>query len=146
MGGSGRHGTRREARRALLQVLYEVDCSGHPLDTTLQWVLEQTQLSAVSRTFVQDLAAQVVAHSQELDKDIRRYAPAWPVEQIPAVDRNILRIAIYELKSATDTPPKIAINEAVELAKRFGGEGSQRFVNGVLGAVMRDLLNELVSN
>ena len=146
MGGSGRHGTRREARRALLQALYEVDCSGHSLDSTLQWVLEQTQLSPVSRIFIQDLAAQVVAHSQELDKEIRRYAPAWPVEQLPAVDRNILRIAIYELKFARDTPPKIAINEAVELAKRFGGEGSQRFVNGVLGAVMRDLLDEVVSN
>ena len=129
-----------------MQVLHEVDCSGHPLDSTLQWVLEQAQLPPVSRTFVQDLAAQVVAHSQELDREIRRYAPAWPVEQLPAVDRNILRIAIYELRFARDTPPKIAINEAVELAKRFGGEGSQRFVNGVLGAVMRDLLDELVSN
>ncbi len=129
-----------------MQVLHEVDCSGHPLDSTLQWVLEQTRLSPVSRIFIQDLAAQVVAHSQELDREIRRYAPAWPVEQLPAVDRNILRIAIYELKFARDTPPKIAINEAVELAKRFGGEGSQRFVNGVLGAVMRDLLDEVVSN
>ncbi len=129
-----------------MQVLHEVDCSGHPLDSTLQWVLEQTQLSSVSRIFVQDLAAQVVAHSQELDKEICRYAPAWPVEQLPAVDRNILRIAVYELKFVRDTPPKIAINEAVELAKRFGGEGSQRFVNGVLGAVMRDLLDEMVSN
>ncbi len=129
-----------------MQLLHEVDCSGHPLDSTLQWVLEQTRLSPVSRIFIQDLAAQVVAHSQELDREIRRYAPAWPVEQLPAVDRNILRIAIYELKFARDTPPKIAINEAVELAKRFGGEGSQRFVNGVLGAVMRDLLDEVVSN
>ena len=71
-----------------------------------------------------------------LDALIHKYAPAWPVQQIAVIDRNVLRIAIYELSGATGTPPKVAINEAVDLAKLFGSDNSSRFVNGVLGAAM----------
>jgi len=127
---------RRKARRALLQVLYEVDTSGHALDNSLQWVLEQAHLGEQSDAFVRQLAHQVVAHYKELDDEIQRHAPSWPVEQLPVVDRNILRIAIYEVKLSKETPPKVAINEAVELAKHFSSESSRRFVNGVLGALM----------
>ena len=74
--------------------------------------------------------------SPTIDEVIRRHAPAWPLDQVSAVDRNILRIALYELRPGSPTPPKVAINEAVELAKEFGGEGSSRFVNGVLGAAV----------
>lgn len=130
---------RRKARRALLQVLYEVDASGHGLDKTFQWVLEQGGLGGEGDAFVRELATQILAHREELDQEIRRYAPSWPVDQLPPVDRNILRIAIYEIKLSGETPPKVAINEAVELAKYFGGEGSQRFVNGVLGAFVAAL-------
>ena len=127
---------RRKARRALLQVLYEVDSSSHTLDDSIRWVLEQARLNKDSAAFVSQLAHQVSSHHEELDKEIQLYAPSWPVKQLPVVDRNILRIAIYEVKVAHDTPPKVAINEAVELAKQFGSESSQRFVNGVLGAFM----------
>jgi len=136
MSGSGWAHARREARRALLQVLYEVDTSGHALDNSLQWVLEQAHLGEQSDAFVRQLAHQVLVHHKELDDEIQRHAPSWPVEQLPVVDRNILRIAIYEVKLSKETPPKVAINEAVELAKHFSGESSRRFVNGVLGALM----------
>ena len=145
MGASGQHDARRWARRALLQVLYEVDSSGHAMEDTVPRVLERTRLNKETRVFVQQLAAQVMAHVEELGKEIQRHAPAWPVEQLSVVDRNILRIAIYEMKLANDTPPKVAINEAVELAKHFGGEGSPRFVNGVLGAVMREMEAQVVT-
>ena len=145
MGASGQRDGRRQARRALLQVLYEVDASGHTLDEALPWVLGRTRLKKETRVFVHHLAAEVIARRQELDKEIQRHAPAWPVSQLPVVDRNILRVAIYEMTLAKDTPPRVAINEAVELAKYFGGEGSQRFVNGVLGAVMKELQGQVVA-
>ncbi len=135
MAGNGR----RRARRALLQVLYEVDASRHSLETALPWVLSEAGLSKESCDFLQTTATQILAHLAELDDEIQRYASERPVSQLPAVDRNILRIAVYELEVEKSTPPKVAINEAVELAKQFGSEASQRFVNGVLGSLMKDL-------
>ncbi|UCC91017.1 MAG: transcription antitermination factor NusB, partial [Dehalococcoidia bacterium] len=72
---------------------------------------------------------------EKIDQNIRRFAPAWPIEQIPVIDRNILRLAIFELLCDNKVPVKVAINEAVELAKRFGSDSSSKFVNGVLGSV-----------
>ena len=138
MSSSGRRHIRRKARRALLQVLYEVDASGHALDDSLNWVLEQARLDQPGCIFVCQLAHKVIAHRNELDLEIQRYALNWPVEQLSVIDRNILRIAIYEVELAQETPSKVAINEAVELAKHFGSEGSQRFVNGVLGTIMTE--------
>ena len=136
MGGASRQQLRRRARRALLQVLYEVDASGHSLEDSVQWVLEALSLDEEGVTFVRVTASRVLENIERLDLEIGRYAPAWPVNQLPIVDRNILRIAIYEVMLADETPPKVAINEAVELAKQFGSESLPRFVNGVLGAVM----------
>ncbi|MBU1148677.1 transcription antitermination factor NusB, partial [Patescibacteria group bacterium] len=76
---------------------------------------------------------------QEIDQLITKYAPEWPLDQITTVDRNVLRIGVYELKFDDDIPPKVAINEAIELAKTFGGESSGKFVNGVLGAIFKDM-------
>ena len=135
MSGSARRPTRRKARSVLLQVLYEVDASGHSLEDSLDWVFQQTTLDKKSSIFIRDLAYQVVAASEELDEIIQQCAPSWPIAQMPAVDRNILRIAIYEMKVSQQVSIQIAINEAVELGKRFGGESTSRFVNGVLGAV-----------
>ena len=126
---------RRKARRALLQVLYEVDTSGHSLEESLGWVTEQAHLDKNGSSFIRHLAEEVIAQRDDLDTEIQRYAQSWPVEQLSPVDRNILRIAIYEVKCGKGVPLQVAINEAVELAKRFGGESSPRFINGVLGAV-----------
>ena len=144
MGDGRRHYGRRQAREVLLQVLCGADVSSHSLDNTISWVSEQAGLSQENRTFIQQMASQVISHRMELDDEIWRHAPAWPVAQLPVVDRNILRLAIYEIKLAKDAPPRVAVNEAVELAKQFGSDGSQRFVNGVLGAVMKELETQLL--
>ena len=135
MSGSARRPTRRKARRVLLQVLYEVDSTGHNLEDSLRWAFQETTLDKKSSVFIQDLAYKVIAASKELDEIIQQYAPNWPISQLSAVDRNILRLAIYEMNMSQQVSVQIAINEAVELAKRFGGESTPRFVNGVLGSV-----------
>ncbi len=89
--------------------------------------------------FTTNLIAGVMNGIDDVNALIRKYAPDWPLEQITNVDRNVLRIGIYELKSDKDIPPKVAINEAIELAKTFGGESSGKFVNGVLGSIYRGM-------
>ena len=86
--------------------------------------------------FARDLVEGVSTHQQRLDGLVGRYAPEWPVDQIAIIDRNILRMAIFEILMRDDTPVKVAINEAVELAKEFGSDSSGRFVNGVLGSLV----------
>ena len=139
MNGNGKRSKRRKARRVLLQVLYEVDTAGHSIEESLGWLTEQAHLDKNSGSFIRHLAEEVIAQRDDLDIEIQRYAQSWPVEQLSPVDRNILRIAIYEVKRGKGVPLQVAINEAVELAKRFGGESSPRFVNGVLGAVAESM-------
>jgi len=89
--------------------------------------------------FINELVDGVVKNFDEINSLITKYAPEWPLDQITIIDRNILRIGVFELKFAPNIPSKVAINEAIELAKSFGGESSGRFVNGVLGAIYRDM-------
>ena len=132
------HGSRRKARVLAFQVLFEVDSSRHDVERVFHGVLEGAPLDAPLVEFVRGLVSGVLARRREIDRLVHRYAPAWPVAQLPSVDRNVLRIAIYEILFDNGTPPKVAINEAVELAKLFGGEASPKFVNGVLGSLMAD--------
>jgi transcription antitermination protein NusB len=127
---------RRQGRIAVLQVLYELDTTNHPAGDAIAWRLTDSPLPPEGETFVRQLVSGIVQHRERLDALIHKYAPAWPVQQIAVIDRNVLRIAIYELSGATGTPPKVAINEAVDLAKMFGSDNSSRFVNGVLGAAV----------
>jgi N utilization substance protein B len=127
---------RRQARISALQALYEIDSTDHPTPEVVANRLEDTPLPTEGEAFLRDLVAGVMKHRNHLDTLIQKYAPAWPVAQIAIVDRNILRIALYELSGATATPPKVAINEAVDLAKLFGSDNSSRFVNGVLGTAV----------
>jgi len=127
---------RHRARIAALQALYEIDCAGHPPVAVLERRLQELQIPEAGEAFARDLAQGVIRHQERLDSFIERYAPEWPVDQIAIIDRNILRIAIYELLMDSDTPLKVAINEAVELAKTFGSDSSGRFVNGVLGTLV----------
>jgi len=90
--------------------------------------------------FVNELVEGVHDNIDEINNDIVKYAPEWPLDQITIVDRNILRIGIFELKHSANIPAKVAINEAIELAKNFGGESSGKFVNGVLGAIYKDMV------
>lgn len=89
--------------------------------------------------FVEKIIKEVIKNLPEIDKYITKYATEWPLEQITIVDRNILRIGVYELVFSKDIPAKVAINEAIEIAKTFGGESSGKFVNGVLGAIYKDM-------
>jgi N utilization substance protein B len=127
---------RHRARIAALQALFEIDCTAHHLLVVVERRLNETDLPEPGVEFVRDLVNGVAAYREELDSLIGRYAPEWPVDQIAIVDRNILRIAIYEILYRDDTPTKVAINEAVELAKEFGSDSSGRFVNGVLGSLV----------
>lgn len=92
--------------------------------------------------FIHELVEGVIKHMEEINNLIAKHAPEWPLDQITTVDRNILRLGIFELKFSPNIPSKVAINEAIELAKSFGGESSGRFVNGVLGAIYREMLDQ----
>jgi N utilization substance protein B len=132
---------------ATLQCLFSLDVRGDPEESPLDWLIAENPLPSKAIAFSRDLAKGVRGNLVELDRVIQKYAPAWPVNQLSGVDRNILRIALFELMYSKDTPRKTAINEAVELAKTFGSESSARFVNGVLGSIMEDLqMGELVAD
>ena len=116
-------------------------------EISLEWLIEDDPISPGTRIFAQELIRGVREDLAQLDRLIHQYAPAWPVDQLSVVDRNVLRIALFELLFRTETPRKSAVNEAVELAKAFGSESSARFVNGVLGSIMVDLdSGELVAD
>ena len=124
---------------AALQSLFAADVRGVWNNPPLEWLDEEDDLPDSIKGFAQNLLTGVSKSRSGLDNVITRYAPAWPVSQLSVIDRNILRIALFELIYTPGTPRKTAINEAVELAKIFGSESSARFVNGVLGSVMTGL-------
>ena len=128
-------GARRKARGLALQALYEIDSVGHEMARVLTRLLSNGELSEENNAFVRELVSGVIQNKEKIDINIKNFAPAWPIEQIPVVDRNILRLAIFEILLNNKVPVKVAINEAVELAKTFGSDNSSRFVNGVLGSV-----------
>jgi N utilization substance protein B len=128
-------GARRKARVLALQALYEVDSVGHETEAAVTRLLANEGLSEENEAFTRELVSGVIHNKEKIDQNIQSFAPAWPVEQIPVVDRNILRLAIFEILFDDKVPVKVAINEAVELAKRFGTGNSPKFVNGVLGSV-----------
>jgi N utilization substance protein B len=126
---------RTRARSLALQVLYEVDMANHPPAEVFKLRLEETPLSDDLSEFARQIIFGVLPLNINLDHLIAKYAPEWPFDQIAAIDRNILRIALWEFAVFHETPLKVAINEAVELAKQFGSDSAPRFVNGVLGAL-----------
>ncbi len=127
--------SRTRARGIALQVLYEVDLAQHPAAEAFQARLVETPLAEDLADFARQIVFGVLPLTKELDELIARYAPEWPLEQIAAIDRNILRMALWEFTFQRETPIKVAINEAVELAKQFGSDSAPRFVNGVLGSL-----------
>ena len=126
---------RTRARSLALQVLYEVDMANHPPADVFRSRLEESPLSDELADFARQIIFGVLLRTTDLDQLIAKYAPEWPFDQVAAIDRNILRIALWEFAVFHETPIKVAINEAVELAKEFGSDSAPRFVNGVLGAL-----------
>lgn len=140
---------RRRVRALALQALYEIDLTAHPPEAVIARHLDETpQLSADGAVFLRDLVRGVLLHAPALDVWIARTAPEWPVEQLAIVDRNVLRLCLWEFAVSAETPTKVAINEAVELAKLFGSDSAPRFINGVLGTLserLDDIRRELVA-
>jgi N utilization substance protein B len=128
--------------------LYEIDCTSHAPATVLDQRFADAKLPQNVQSFCRELVRGVLDHRDILDVFIHRHAPEWPLEQMAYIDRNILRIAIFEFAVDGHTPVKVAINEAVELAKAFGSDSAPRFVNGVLGTLVdyRDSIMQAVVN
>ena len=130
----------RKARVAALQALYEFDCARHdPVPSVLR-LIQEKHLNEDTALFAQELVDGVMENKGKLDAQIRRFAPSFPVEQLSLIDRAILRLSIFEIMIDRRVPVKVAINEAVELAKAFGSNSSSKFINGVLGSVSSVML------
>ncbi|MCA9981091.1 MAG: transcription antitermination factor NusB [Anaerolineales bacterium] len=130
-----------------LEILYEYDLAEHPALEVLARRLADQPFERAGSEFASKLTKGVVDYQEQMDTIIARYAPEWPLDQMAIIDRNILRIAIYEFLIDGETPVKVAINEAVELAKTYGSDSAPRFINGVLGTLADEaekLRNELV--
>ena len=128
---------RRRTRALVMQAMYEADTVEHSAADVLAERLADAALSRRDAEFARGLLDGIFSNAAEIDNMIAEFAPHWPIAQMAVVDRNILRMAIYEIMLSQDTPPRVAVNEAVELAKAYGGDSAPRFVNGVLGSVMR---------
>ncbi|MGD2078569.1 MAG: transcription antitermination factor NusB [Chloroflexota bacterium] len=134
--------TRRRARRVTLEALYEIDIADHPPGEVMERRLKEQEIESEGVEFAYRLLYGVREHQSSIDTLITRYAPEWPLEQMAVIDRNVLRIAIFEFLIDSETPVKVAINEAVELAKVYGSDSAPRFINGVLGT-LADQIPEL---
>ena len=136
---------RHLARTVAMQSLYEWDFRGQAGNELLN-IVKRNFLNLApglaDQSFVINLAKGINENQAAIDQTIVTYAPEWPLEQITTIDRNVLRIGIYELTIDAAIPPKVAINEAIELAKSFGGASSGKFVNGVLGSIYKDMVKE----
>ncbi|GAB5490655.1 MAG: hypothetical protein Phog2KO_08700 [Phototrophicaceae bacterium] len=127
------------ARRVTLQCLYEIDTANHKIGEVLISNIEYSPSRRSVRGYITNLVKGIVTNRPKLDAVLQKYAPDWPIDQVAVIDRNILRIALYELGVETRTPVGVAIDEAIELAKLFGAENTPRFINGVLGSVADNL-------
>jgi len=134
---------RTKARSVALQALFEIDMTGHLPGTVMEQRLQENPLPEGGLSdFAIQIIQGVIKYRSDLDNLIAQYAPDWPLDQVASIDRNILRIALWEMALQTETPIKVLINEAVELSKMFGSESTPRFVNGVMGS-LADQVNEI---
>lgn len=131
---------RHLGRQLALQWLYQIDVGHLPAADVMVEVPDEEALDGIDEEgvgFAQVLARGVIDDRANIDAMIEKYAPEWPLERMAGVERNVLRIAVHEIFNEPDIPPRVSIDEAVEVAKTFGTEESGKFVNGILGAVMR---------
>ncbi len=135
---------RHLSRTIALQSLYQWDFQEQPADRMVEIVKFNRREFAPKfddEGFVDKLVNGVLENMKKIDEIITKFAPNWPLDTITVIDRNVLRLGVFELKIADEIPAKVAINEAIELAKSFGGQASGRFVNGVLGAIYKDMVS-----
>ena len=134
--------SRHLSRTIVLQSLYEWDFGGRDKSKISEIVkhnIENFAPGLEDTSFINELISGILDNLNEIDLLIEKTAPEYPIEQITIVDRNILRLGIYEMRFSSEVPPKVAINEAIELAKKFGGESSGKFINGVLGSIYKEM-------
>ena len=124
------------SREHALKILYQFDITKRPMEAVVQsyWQAEETKDQEII-AYANLLAQGISAHVQEIDQKISDYATNWQIKRMAIIDRNVMRIGLYELQHTTDIPPKVAINEAVELAKKYGDLESSKFVNGILDKI-----------
>lgn len=127
--------SRTKARCLALQALFEIDLTGHQPGVVLQERLVETPLDVELEDFARNIIQGVLTLTEILDETIAKHAPEWPLDQVAVIDRNILRIALWEFAIENKTPIKVVINEAVEIAKLYGSDSAPRFINGVLGSL-----------
>jgi transcription antitermination protein NusB len=133
---------KRSARELALNILYQVDGAGVPVDEALSAAVDQSTLDDDGKKFVELLVRGTLGKVEEIDAKLRDLSPDWPLERQAAVDRNILRLAAFEIEEVASVPSVVAINEAVELAKKFSTAESGKFINGVLATYLRRLANK----
>lgn len=130
---------RRKVRKVALTILYIHDLLGFPLDEVVKEVLEKNKLSEKNLEFLDKLISKIKEHKRKIDRTVKKHLINWEFHRLSYIDRAILRIATCELLFFDDIPPKVSINEAIELAKEFSDEEAKRFINGVLDAIYKDL-------
>lgn len=129
--------SRSVAREMAFKILFQTDVGRNPWQEVLPRTLSETPLPDKSRLFLEELVKGTVKHLKEIDEKIVKYAREWALERMANTDRNILRLAIYEIQYMEDVPTGVSINEAVELAKKYGDVDSGKFVNGILGQIVK---------
>lgn len=129
--------SRRQARESSLQVIYALEMGSEDVEKVFQHVFEEFATGSKAQSFARKLVKGVLEHKEELDAVIKRLSKDWDINRLAVIDRNIMRIALYEMLYIEDIPDAVSVNEAVELAKMFGGKESAKFVNGILGRVVQ---------
>ena len=130
-------GLRTQARQSTLQILYQIEVARISPEEAIDDYFLNNEFGLAHQEFTRTLVTGIASRQQELDQVISRYAKNWQISRMAVVDKNILRLGVYELLHAEDIPPKVTINEAVELAKKFGDLDSPKFINGILDSVFR---------
>ena len=133
---------RRKSREFALQVLYQLDITQQDVNKTLAQFQDHFSGSDERDDFMEHLVNGVVGHCQEIDRLIEKYSENWRLDRLNMIDRTILRIAIFELIYCEEIPPKVTLNEAIELGKRFGSEDSGSFINGILDRIQKDVVRK----
>ena len=131
--------SRRKSREFAMQMLYQWDLGGNTPEQVGATFFNERKAASDVESFARELFLGAVGHIEEIDRLVRAHAENWRLERMAAVDRSILRAAVYELVNCPETPPRAVINEALEIARRFSGEGSVEFVNGILDSILKSL-------
>lgn len=129
---------RRDTRQIILQLLFQMDFTKIEPDEAIDYMLEEHEINGEELSFIKEIVYGTNGNVKNLDEQIIKYTKGWTIDRLPNIDRSILRMSTYELLYKKDTPVKVVLNEAIELAKLFGSDDSPKFINGVLGSIVKE--------